>query len=878
MARRACRPGWLGSGILACEELEDRRLLTAGPDGLPTLEALDTHLDESSLAAVSFVDVDSFGEGEVSPMAGTDSPAPQAAPAAYTATSPGIRVARPADSPASSDAHSGLVRQVEGTNWIEFDSQGHRQHVDHVTWDTNPNADALVTVKVLIHDHGGTAPEKLARFQDAIAEVNSAFENFGVLLRLVTVTDGSQNIHLHEDSTSGCGGTALGCAEYSLFVSHSGTFDDGHFNHLYAGEDVGGRAEATMLSGFNWYTGANPGLIGSSQYDFQTVATQELLHLVGLDHDSTVYGSDPETVGNTDRRSVMHGTLGQGIVRRLMSTHDQADMLAHFYGQTSPSATPGGVTLAAVSDTGASNSDQIAKLNNSSPGVALQFDVPGTVAGATVTLFADGTPIGSAVAGGSTTTVTTDGSTVLADGLRNLTARQTEPGKPQSGDTAPLAVGIDTQAPQATLVSVTPDPRNTPVAQMTITFDEPVSGLELVDLSLTLNAGSNLLSGAQVVTSGDGITWTLADLSGITATPGFYELVMSPAGAPLADLAGNVNANVESTSFTVSSTVLGRFLFYNDSAFDGNDATIEAGDAAAIAPDKSPLLPGAGQATLANLTNYTRGINGIMIDLSSGVDHGGITLANVANNFVFKVGANNSPNLWDPAPAPSAISVTPGGGVSGSDRVTITWASGAIVDTYLEVQVLSTAQTGLADTDVFFWGNLIGETTDTTPTGAFARTVAADRGPILSGGTQINVGITSHLDINKSNAITVAADGGPILTAGTGLLPRISIASAGPFAPEGDDGGEAGIASAMASTSTSSTAASSLVTTALPRGIGNRLQTLDLNSGRIAAFFQYLADQDTPGTRKLLTRIDAVAEELGLEHELLDDLVAGLVL
>ncbi len=324
----------------------------------------------------------------------------------------------------------------------------------------------------------------------------------------------------------------------------------------------------------------------------------------------------------------------------------------------------------------------------------------------------------------------------------------------------------------------------------------------------------------------------------------------------------------------LGSTVVDRHIFYNQSAFDGNDAAITANDNDAIAPDKSPLFPGAGQATLANITNYTRGINGIMVDLSSGVDHSGITAA----DFVFKAGANNSPNLWDPAPAPGAISVTPGGGVSGSDRVTITWAAGSILDTYLEVQVLATAQTGLADTDVFFWGNLLGETADATPAGAFARSVAADRGPILSGGTQINVGITSRLDINKSNSVTIAADGGPILSAGTGLLPRISIASAGPFAPEGDAGGDAGIASALASTSDDSPEASSLVTSALPRGIGNRLQTLDLNSGRIAAFFQHLADQDTPGTRKLLTRIDEVAGELGLEHDLLDDLVAGLVL
>ncbi|MEX2114456.1 MAG: IPT/TIG domain-containing protein [Pirellulales bacterium] len=260
------------------------------------------------------------------------------------------------------------------------------------------------------------------------------------------------------------------------------------------------------------------------------------------------------------------------------------------------------------------------------------------------------------------------------------------------------------------------------------------------------------------------------------------------------------SASTGATQFTygatTSSTVIGRHIFYNNSAFDGNNPGINPSDDNAIASNKSPLLSGAGQATLANITNYTRGINGIMIDLSAGVNHTGITAA----DFVFKVGANNSPNLWNTlTAAPTGVSVRPGAGTSGSDRVVITWADNTIVDTYLEVQVLANARTGLTTPDVFFWGNLLGETASSTPTGAFARTLAADRGPILSGGTQLNVGITGRLDINKSNSVTLAADGGPILTAGTALLTRISIATAGPFAPEEeDDAGDTGIASALA--------------------------------------------------------------------------------
>ena len=241
-----------------------------------------------------------------------------------------------------------LEYHVEGTNWIDPNlPRGHNRHIDHVSWDTDPSLDSLITVDVLVHDHGNLDAERLARINDAITEVNSAAANFGVNLNLMTVTDEAQfhNIHVHEDITSGCGSGALGCAEYAVYINQSGKFGDGHGNHLYAGEevgDIGGKAEATVLSGFNWYTGADPSLIGPNQYDYQTVMTQELLHLVGEGHDSTVYDTDPEVADNTDHRSVMHGTLGQGIVRRSMSTHDQADLLTHLYNPGQAAEEEGG--------------------------------------------------------------------------------------------------------------------------------------------------------------------------------------------------------------------------------------------------------------------------------------------------------------------------------------------------------------------------------------------------------------------------------------------------------------------------------------------------------------------------------------------------------
>ena len=112
-----------------------------------------------------------------------------------------------------------------------------------------------------------------------------------------------------------------------------------------------------------------------------------------------------------------------------------------------PSPAPGAPNLAAASDTGASSTDGITQLNNASTSAELQFSVGSTVSGATVTVFSDGVPIGAAVAGGSTTIVSTDGITAIGDGPHTITARQQLPGAGESSDSAGVTVTIDTTPP-----------------------------------------------------------------------------------------------------------------------------------------------------------------------------------------------------------------------------------------------------------------------------------------------------------------------------------------------------------------------------------------------------------------------------------------------
>ena len=163
-------------------------------------------------------------------------------------------------------------------------------------------------------------------------------------------------------------------------------------------------------------------------------------------------------------------------------------------------------------------------------------------------------------------------------------------------------------------------------------------------------------------------------------------------------------------------------IFYNNSAWDGFDPVAGPADDAAIAPDKSALLF-CRTATFANYTSYSRGINGLMIDIAA------VAVDPTANDFTFKVGDGEELAAWLAAPAPTQVAIRYGAGLDGTDRVTITWADNSIQNEWLQVTVLSDAhggRLGLAQDDVFYFGNAIGDTGNSaadaavTPTDAVA--------------------------------------------------------------------------------------------------------------------------------------------------------------
>ncbi len=151
--------------------------------------------------------------------------------------------------------------------------------------------------------------------------------------------------------------------------------------------------------------------------------------------------------------------------------------------------------------------------------------------------------------------------------------------------------------------------------------------------------------------------------------------------------------------------VTGRFVFYNRSAWDGNSGAANASDDDALAPDKVALL--AGTATFSNYTSYSRGLNGVMVDLPNGASPG-------ASDFTFRRGNTSTPAGWAAAPDPTTVAVREGAGVGGADRVTLIWLDNTIQKQWLQVTVLATANTGLATPDTFYFGNAIGETGDST--------------------------------------------------------------------------------------------------------------------------------------------------------------------
>jgi hypothetical protein len=106
-------------------------------------------------------------------------------------------------------------------------------------------------------------------------------------------------------------------------------------------------------------------------------------------------------------------------------------------------------------------------------------------------------------------------------------------------------------APVLDIVPVSPDPTAAPVSSIDIDFSQTVTGFSLVDLSLTVNGGANLLTSSQTLTSTNDEDFVLGNLAPLTAGSGQYTLTLTPVGTGIVGSEGLALASGGSTSFVV---------------------------------------------------------------------------------------------------------------------------------------------------------------------------------------------------------------------------------------------------------------------------------------------------------------------------------------
>ncbi|HZN69903.1 MAG TPA: PA14 domain-containing protein [Tepidisphaeraceae bacterium] len=256
-------------------------------------------------------------------------------------------------------------------------------------------------------------------------------------------------------------------------------------------------------------------------------------------------------------------------------------------------------------------------------------------------------------------------------------------------------------------------------------------------------------NGQQFIDLVFGDWWT--DAYGTTATDGRYTTRGFAGTYDVTVTVGNTTRTVratlspDGTSLTVDlpvPAVVGRHVFYNNSAFDGRDAGANAPDDAAVATDKQSLLPGA-TPTFDNITSYSKGINGIMIDVA------GLTRDPLPSDFVFETAAGTDATAWSLAPAPSSVTRRARAGVNGSDRITLTWPDGSFRNAWL--RVTTGPPLGIRASDVTTFGNLVGDAGN--PPGVAPAVTPSDvvqtRARLFS-----DAPITGRFDFNRDGRVT----------------------------------------------------------------------------------------------------------------------------
>ena len=211
-----------------------------------------------------------------------------------------------------------------------------------------------------------------------------------------------------------------------------------------------------------------------------------------------------------------------------------------------------------------------------------------------------------------------------------------------------------------------------------------------------------------------GNVFSISSSGNLTVTGGLdfetipsYTLTIQVTDSSAAALVDTATISIQLTNVN-DAVVTNRQLYYKDSSYSVGGTDVQA----ALDPSKVIAKSGTSPQTLsyANLTNTTRGINGLVLDVvglnSSSLSASDFSLRMSPTGFFDE--ATNPPSGWTAAPAPTGIFVTPGTPTTPA-RVRLEWADNAIANRWLQIQIVANANTGLPKTEVYYVGHLKGE-------------------------------------------------------------------------------------------------------------------------------------------------------------------------
>ena len=310
---------------------------------------------------------------------------------------------------------------------------------------------------------------------------------------------------------------------------------------------------------------------------------------------------------------------------------------------------------------------------------------------------------------------------------------------------ASVAANANNSAAESPLTAFTIE-RATLVATVTVSnkiFDNTNSA---VILTRSLSG----ILGTDVVSVGGGVATFVDALVGTNKT-----VHVSGLG-----LIGEASANyLSNTTTTATADIIARGIIqarstrYLRATGAGNN-----GASSSLATDKVALLPGQ-SSSFSNYTNYSRGLNSVVIDMENLPTS--TTPEQMLASLQFAQWNGIGTVNWAviSSTANPAVSFVPGG-VGSSSRVQIAFVDNTIQNTWLRVTVLSGLTTALTANDVFYFGNVIGEI-NTGNTATRLRVNATDTGAVRSNqSTAANsASVTNIFDVNRDGRVNATDTG-----------------------------------------------------------------------------------------------------------------------